>query len=334
MLNPLKYFRNRTTGLVLGSGGAKGLSHIAVAEYLESMGITVDLVVGSSIGAVVGALYCSGTLSSFKEDIISKTVSELLSYFDPVFPRSGLIEGKECMEYLESFIPPNTEFEDLHIPLAVVSTDYYTGETVVFRSGNVHEAVRASISIPGVFVPVRYKGTLLIDGGVANPLPVNIARGMGAGLTVAVNLHPTVENDKWKKYVRSRMDKSHRAADARDVEIIKERPPAGLNIKELSSLTKPANWVKTIEQWMRPQYDKQTFPMPNIFEVIMQTIDIMEFINTKMMLRYNTPTVLIEPQLADVGTLDFNKAQKIITQGYIACSKVQKELVGKIQNWR
>ena len=190
MSNPLKFFGNRTVGLALGSGGAKGLSHIAVVEYLRSMEIPIHMIAGSSIGAVVGAIYCVGALDRFKQDILKLTLREMLKYMDPVVPRSGLIEGKGFVKFLERYVPPAALLEELEVPLAVVATDYATGAPVVFRSGNVLEALRASVSIPGVLVPVRYRDTLLVDGGVSIPLPISVVRGMGAGLTIAVNLHP------------------------------------------------------------------------------------------------------------------------------------------------
>lgn len=328
MLNPLKYFRNSKVGLALGSGGAKGLSHIAVVEYLESLEIPIHMIAGSSIGAVVGALYCAGTLGKFKEDILKFTLRDLLSFMDPVVPRSGFIEGKGFLKFMARYIPRGLNIENLRPPLAIVATDYINGTPVIFRSGSILEALRASISIPGVMVPVRYRGTLLVDGGVANPLPVNVVRGMGAGLTIAVNLHPQLKKRGIRQYVESSMVDPGARVDLMDTTNIRnEQKP------ETTDRIAGIKWLKAIEQWLRtdPGSDKKN--MPNIFEVMTQSVDIMEYVNTALMLKYNSPTVLIEPDVIDVQTLGFTDAKKIIDEGFLACSRVKKTLIRKVKLW-
>ncbi|OHD65559.1 MAG: hypothetical protein A2176_03155 [Spirochaetes bacterium RBG_13_51_14] len=328
MLNPLKYFRKRNVGLALGSGGAKGLAHIAVMEYLESLGIPIHLIAGSSIGAVIGALHCMGKLGAFKEDILKLSLRDLLTLIDPVMPRSGLIHGKGFIRFMERYIPRNALIEDLAIPLAVIATDYVNGTPVVFRTGSILEALRASVSIPGVLVPVRYRDTLLVDGGVANPLPINTVRGMGADITIAVNLHPQIKKRGLRHYVKSTMSSPAVQADTRDIEIngegqISRKPyPAG-----------GATWLKAVEQWFRPDMGNSGMVMPNIFEVIAQSVDIMEYVNTMLILKYNAPTVLIEPSVIDVETLNFTDADRIIAEGHRACSLVRKSLIRRVRSW-
>ena len=326
MSNPLKFFGNRNVGLALGSGGAKGLAHVAVIEYLVSMGIPIHMIAGSSIGAVVGALYCVGALDRFKQDILKFTLREMLKYMDPVMPRSGLIEGKGFVKFLERYISRDTMIEDLEVPLAVVATDYSTGMPVVFRSGNALEALRASVSIPGVLVPVRYRGTLLVDGGVSNPLPISVVRGMGAGMTIAVNLHPRLKKRGLRQLVKAQMD-----------------APAPVNPEEVeiigggSALAAPAaggsKWIRLIEQWLSAERGKGDKKMPNIFDVIAQSVDIMEYINTALMLQYDSPTVLIEPNVIDVASMNFADAGRIMYEGYLACARVKGQLTRKIKAW-
>ena len=327
MFNPLKYFRNRKVGLALGSGGAKGVSHIAVIEYLESMGIPIDMIAGSSIGAVIGALYCFGTMRMFKDDLMNMTKRDLLGFFDPVFPRSGLLQGNGYMEFLEKYIPSETMIEDLPIPFAIVATDYTDGRTVVFRKGNLLEAIRASVSIPGIFQPVRYGNTFLLDGGVANPLPINVVKGMGAGMTIAVNLHPTVHKIRMKSEVKTRIDRMPIMVDSRDIEIIDEKK----QLLDMSADDHELGWMKAVESWITSDKKTEKIKPPSIFEVIFQSIDIMEYTNTIMMLKYNTPSVLIEPDLPDIGTLDFIQVKKILTEGYRSSAAVRKYLLGKVK---
>lgn len=325
MFNPLKYFRNRSVGLALGSGGAKGLAHLAVIEELESMGIPVQMIAGSSIGAVVGALYGCGSLQRFKEDILRLTFRDMLTYMDPVVPRSGLIDGKGVMKFLERYIPGDAAIEDLRIPLAVVATDYENGMPVIIRSGSVLEALRASISIPGVFVPVRYRETLLVDGGVSNPLPVNVVKRMGAGITVAVNLHPRIRKVGLRKYVKSKMPREGDEADSRDIELVSQGGKSPLPLPASG-----AGWRRALEKWVRPAGREG---MPNIFEVIARSVDIMEYVNTELLLKYNKPSVLIEPNVINASTLGFNEARSIINEGYLACARVRKSIVRRIAYW-
>jgi NTE family protein len=327
-INPLKYLRNRKVGLALGSGGAKGLSHVAVIEYLVSMGVPIHMIAGSSIGAVVGALYCAGSLGKFKEDILKLTLRDMLSYIDPVVPRSGLIEGKGFMRFMERYIPRSARIEELKIPLAVLATDYVDGTPVVFRSGSVLEALRASVSMPGVLLPVRYRGTLLVDGGVSNPLPVNVVRSMGAGITIAVNLHPRLKKRGLRHYVKSSMKAPDPEVHPEDMEFLNDRPAL-----DTPSRGAGIKWLQTIEHWLKTNPGGKKKNMPNIFEVITQSVDIMEYVNTLLILRYNSPTVLIEPNVIDVATLNFIDANKIMMEGYLACSRQRKTLSRKVLAW-
>jgi NTE family protein len=330
VINPFKYFRNRRVGLALGSGGAKGISHISVIEFLQSLNIPIDMVAGSSIGAVIGAVYCSGALKELKEEILKIELNDMLSIFDPVFPKSGLIAGKKFIEFLTRFVPKTIKIEDLKIPLAIVATDYYSGMPIVFRSGNVLEAVRASISIPGVFVPVKYRDTILIDGGVAKPLPIDVVKNMGAGITIAVNLHPTVHKKRLKKILRKITQDDTVLESKTKLEIAQS--PESMKHHELTRVIKDAKWLKSVEKWLGVGIDKGD-KLPNIFELISQSVDIMEYSNTMLMLKYQRPTLLIEPDLLDVKSLDFTHPSHALTEGFRACEKVRKRIIRKIKYW-
>jgi len=327
MLNLLKLFRKKKVGLALGSGGAKGMAHIAVIEFLGSMGIPINYIAGSSIGSLVGALYCCGSLGRFKEDMRKMTRKDMLSLFDPVFPRSGLLQGADFMEFMKKYIPPETKIEDLPVSLAVTSTDYTDGKTVIFRTGNLLEAVRASISIPGILVPVKYRGTYLIDGGVSNPLPVNVLKKMGAGFTIAVNLHPAVSKIRLKKYARSVDIRT--VVDARDLEVVREEAPREIPGKEEDG----GSFFKTIEKYLGSEKDREKEKRPSIFDILMKSFDIMEFMNTRMMLKYNPPTVLLEPDALEYGTMDFMDFDSIMDAGLRACIKARGNLKRRIGLW-
>ncbi len=173
-------------GLVLGAGGARGYAHIGVLQVLEQANIHADFVVGCSAGAIAAALYASG------QDMTQ--LAQLFTYpgfskrlIDIAPSREGLVKGDKFLEVVR-LLTKNADFADLPIPLAVVATDIERGELVIFREGNVAEAVRASISIPGFFKPYRYRDRLLVDGAVISRLPIHVAREMGADKILAVDV--------------------------------------------------------------------------------------------------------------------------------------------------
>ncbi len=325
MLNPLKYFRNRTVGVALGSGGAKGLAHIAVLDYLKTEGVPVHRLAGSSIGAVIGALYSIGAMERYRDELLKMDWKELLSLVDPVFPRMGLVEGKKLRGFLSKFIPEKANLEDLPVPLSVVATDYFSGLPVVFTRGNVLDALRASIAIPGVFTPVKYGDSFLIDGGVSNPLPVDVLARMKSGLTIAVNLHPTLPRRFLKKTVREALD-SAAMADASAIE-------DGGAMSSGATAGKDGRWRISNLIGSHRKSKEEKDPAPNLFQIISQAIDIMEYMNTLMILRAFKPAVLIQPDLIDMPTLDFTHASRAIEEGYAACRRVQGQLQRKIKPW-
>ncbi len=327
MINPAKFFRNRKVGLALGSGGAKGLSHIAVIEYLENMKIPIDIVAGSSIGAVIGAVYLCGNMKKLKDDMLVFSKKELLSVVDITMPKSGLLKGNSFIKFLTKYIPENAKIEDLPKPLAIVATDYYTGKQIIFRKGNILEALRASISIPGVLIPAVYGDTILIDGGVANPLPVDVLKDMGSGLTIAVNLHPVLKVAGIKKIVKSGAKKIGLDVFPEGIAYADNKN----NVIVPDSKKNYTDWFKNIEQWISKERQKVFFP--SIFEVFFQAINIMEHVNTQNILKHFKPTVLIEPDLVHIGTLDFHNAKSIITAGYDASADKKNELIRKIRFW-
>ncbi len=320
MISLLGLFRKKKTGLVLGSGGSKGIAHIAVIEYLEALEIPISMISGSSIGALVAAVYASGSLRAFKDDLLKMDRKQVRSYFDPVFPISGLMEGRKLKAFLSKYIPADAKIEDLPIPIGLVATDLFNGEAVVLRSGNVIDAVRASISMPGIFVPVKYGESVLVDGGVANPLPIDIVQAMGADLSIAVNLHPKIHNERLKRTIKKRdiseLDPDSLSDTPRSDKDIK---PAGISL------------LKSAEKWLGRDRSKKVDELPNILEVITQAIDIMGYVNTTMMLKYARPTVLIEPDLVDMPTLDFAHASRALTEGHAASWKMKRALLRRIK---
>lgn len=174
-------------GLALGSGGARGYAHIGVLKVLEKYRIPIDYIAGTSMGSLVGALYANG----INIDLLGKLVGHMKkkNLVDLVVPKRGLIRGTIIKEMVR-LLTHGKKLEDLAIPTAVVATDLITGERVVFTEGPVDDAVRASISIPGIFEPVEFDGKLLVDGAVVDRVPISVVREMGADIVLAVDVGP------------------------------------------------------------------------------------------------------------------------------------------------
>ncbi|WP_138415038.1 patatin-like phospholipase family protein [Aquibacillus sediminis] len=176
--------RKPKIGLALGSGGAKGFSHLGVIKVLVDHGINIDLIAGSSMGAFVGSLYGAG---QEVDNLYRLATTFKRKYFlDFTVPKMGFIQGDRIKEYIRLFTY-NKNLEDFKIPVGVVATNLHTGEKKVFYRGNAADAVRASISIPGVFVPMKIKNDIYIDGGVIDRVPISVAREMGADIVIGVD---------------------------------------------------------------------------------------------------------------------------------------------------
>ena len=171
--------------LVLGGGAARGYAHVGVIKVLESNGIRPDIIVGTSVGSVVGALYAAGH-SGFELQRLALAMDDGM-VSDWSLPDRGFIKGEALQNYVNSVLS-NRPIEKLAKTLAIVATDLQTGEAVVFRTGNTGMAVRASSSVPGIFQPVRINGHDYVDGGLVSPVPVTIARSLGADIVIAVDV--------------------------------------------------------------------------------------------------------------------------------------------------
>lgn len=177
--------RRPKIGLALGSGGLRGLAHVGVLRVLEREAIPVDYMAGCSIGSLIGALYASGLAL----DDIEKLAKHLKRrhWLDFVIPKMGLFSGDRVLNMIQILTKKKT-FDQLQVPLSVVATELHEGKEVVFDSGDVASAVRASVSVPGIFVPFEIDNMMLVDGAVLNPTPIDVVRKMGADIVIAVDL--------------------------------------------------------------------------------------------------------------------------------------------------
>nr|HMT20737.1 patatin-like phospholipase family protein [Promineifilum sp.] len=183
-------------GLVLGGGGARGLAHIGVLHVLEQAGIPIDYLAGTSMGGLVGALFAAGIPFPVVEQEVARLgdVKEQLRLIDVSITSAGLsIRGRRIYNFMADLLGDDLTFADLRLPLAMASVDLKTGRPIVLQGGLVIDAVRATISIPGVFEPVELGDYRLVDGGVLNNVPVDIALDMGATRTIAVDVLPSYD---------------------------------------------------------------------------------------------------------------------------------------------
>jgi len=308
-------------GLALGSGSARGWAHIGVIKALTEAGIHVDYVAGTSVGAVVGAVYASGRIDSFKDVVLQLDWKKIAFFLDVVFPKSGLIDGNRIAEFIRSHVGEKN-IEDLSLPFCAVSTDLATGNEVVFQDGDIIEAVRASISVPGVFTPVRKSGAILVDGGLVNPVPVSVVRKMGADLVIAVDLnHDIIDKKGLKKAsITNSSALAHNPGTMQGLtkgSKILDALNNRLETLDLAALTH-------IRQWMARD------PMPNIFEVLMTSINIMETQITATRLKADPPEALIQPHLGHIRFLEFNRAEEAIVAGYEETKRIKTCLSEKL----
>ncbi len=200
----------KKVGLALSGGAARGLAHVGVLQVLQKEGIPIDMIAGTSSGAVIGAAYAwSQDTTRMIRDALDANWKKMAPLIDPSLPRSGFIKGKKVRDLISTYVGGEVDFKDLKIPFACVTTDIDTGEEVVIDSGSVPDALRATISIPGVFTIVKHKGRFVVDGGLTTPVPVEVVRRMGADFIIAVNVTPDVTGRMGKAY-RQRVE-THKA---------------------------------------------------------------------------------------------------------------------------
>ncbi len=305
--------RRPRVGLALGSGGARGWAHLGVIEALEKEGIEISCVAGASMGALVGAVYCSGKLDMLREVALTLDARTVLSYFfEMKFPRSGLIDGDRVLKFLREFIMP-ADIEALPIPFAAVATDLFSGEGVTIREGDVLDAVRASISIPGIFTPVKRNDGYLVDGGLVNPVPVDVCRRLGAEYVIAVRVnHGPVRGEGVAEMAEALPDEP--GAPPGDPQNLGER---------LSRRLKQMGWngLPSGQQFFRGE------DHPSIFDVLGNSIRIMEAEISTLRLQDHPPDLLMDPELGALGIMEFHRVQEALECGHAIVEQCLPDLL-------
>jgi NTE family protein len=299
--SPVKPEATRPTiGLALGGGAARGFAHIGVMRTLAAHGIVPDVIVGTSIGAVVGGCYAARQLDSFETWARGLRVRSIFSYLDISLSGSGLISGSHLAAKLNETLADD-RIEDLPIRFAAIATEFNTGHEIWLTRGRVADAMRASYALPGIFPPVRVGGRWLVDGALVNPVPVSAARALGARLVIAVNLNADL-------FGRGTIIADH-GSNAEDDDAAAElAKPYGLRA------------MFSGEHSLRRQLFGSR-GRPGIPTVMVEAFNVMQDRITRARLAGDPPDVLISPRLGKIGWFDFHRASDAIALGTEAAEK-------------
>jgi len=286
-------------GLALGSGAARGWAHIGVLEGLKDAGIEPDVVCGTSMGAFVGAAYVTGRLSELKAWACALTRREIASLVDIRLTGGGLIQGEEITA-LMSQLGIATSIEQAAKPFAAVATSLVTGREIWLRAGPIAQAVRASIGIPGILSPVKHEDDWLLDGGLVNPVPVSVCRALGADILIAVNLNSDLVGRRFEA-----------AAEPRDVVHTTAVPQDIIN-RLLEKV--PQAWRHHAAE-IAPRLLSAHPKAPAYFEVLANSLNIMEDQITRTRLAGEPPHVMLAPRLGHFDPFAFDRAKEAIAEG-------------------
>ena len=301
--------RKPIIGIALGSGAARGWAHLGVLEALAELGLEAKVVAGTSIGALVGAVHAAGGTDALREVVLGLDWKELLRVADPVLPRSGLLDGRKVAAALTEFMPTH-DIESLALPFRAVATDLFSGGEVQLIAGDLLEAVRASISVPGLFTPVERGGRTLVDGGLVNPVPVSVAREMGADYVIAVDVnHYNVEEQGPRAKPSPLLVK---ALTSLEKDPGRERSHPALRafeqgVARLREAAKP-----TIRRWV----DEQS--APRIHEVLLTSLNIMEARIGASRLAAEPADLLLRPRVGGIRFHEFQRGEEAMAEGYRA----------------
>ena len=280
--------------LVLSGGGARGIAHLGVIEELERRGYEIASVAGTSMGALVGGVYADDAMLPFKKWMLSLDKLKIFSLVDFTLSRQGMVRGDKVFNKMKDFIP-DTPIENLRIPYVAVAVDLISKKEVVFREGSLFDAIRASVSIPSVFTPVRTSEGLLVDGGVLNNIPVNHAIRVPGDLLVVVNVNSSIPVSR-PRISREEDEKQKRAYQ-----------------KKIEEFQAHLHKILPQNQSEKPSHSHEE--KMGYFHLIDKTVSLMTDRLAQMLMQDYNPDLLIEVSHDACGTFDFYKAGEMIEMG-------------------
>jgi NTE family protein len=275
----------KNVALVLSGGGARGLAHIGVIEELMNNGYTISSIAGTSIGSLIGGVYVSGKLPVFKEWICHIGKFDLLKLMDFAIYKNGFIKGEKVFKKLQDFID-DTDIENLNIPYSAVSVDIRKHKEIIFRSGNLVQAIRASVAIPTILRPLNFHGTELVDGGVLNPLPLDAVERTAGDIVVAVDLNSSIPYSR-------------------------KHAPNG-QIKHDSNYLKAKEFIN--RKWPGSTKDKSIKGV-SIFDLITESIYTMQMKLTETAIEKFRPDILVSISKFSCEIYEYHRAEEIIEYG-------------------
>lgn len=286
-------------GLALGSGSARGWSHIGIIRVLEKAGIVPDIICGTSIGSLVGAAYADGQLESLESWVRGLTWQGIVGLLD-FTTNGGLIHGEKLFAFLRTHFN-NRDFASLPKAFGAVATELVTGREVWLREGSVIDAVRASAALPGLFKPAQFDGRLMVDGALVNPVPVSLCRAMGADIVIAVDLNSDLIG---RHFDLGQASEEPQAPST--LATVLDKLPLGLGRLKSGPATSTV--------------------MPSIFDVLSISLNIMQVRITRSRLAGEPADVLIRPRLANFALMDYHRAAQAIEEGERAAQQALPEL--------
>jgi len=281
-----------TIGIALGSGSARGWSHIGVLQQLSAMGIEPHIVCGTSIGALVGAAYIQGRLDVLGEWVCKLDSKKIVKFLDiNLMAKGGFIEGKRLTDFLAEKIG-NGLIEDLPKPFATVASDLKTGRELWIKKGSVMDAIRSSFALPGIFTPVKSGDNWLVDGGLVNPVPVSLCKALGAEIVIAVNINGDIVGKHLRK-INSKKEEE----------------------QELTFMDRLSKEIRTRASSMIPKALETREGAPSLFEVVAGSLNIMQDRITRSRMAGDPADVVLTPRLAHMGLLEFDRGEEAIVEG-------------------
>lgn len=311
--------KKRKIGLALGSGSARGWSHIGVIRALEKREIYPEIICGTSVGSIVAAAYASNQLDDLEAWVKTLEWKDIVGFMDFNFKGGGgLFKGKKLFDYMKERFG-ESEISSLPKKFGAVATDVETGFEVWLRSGKLLSAARASISLPAIFTPVLRDGRWLVDGGLVNPVPVSLCRAMGADYIIAVDLNSDL------------LDTNPPSIQSKEENTQSTVPEDNENH---SNSKDPSFWTATKERitssfWgkdLKDTLEKEKDERPSMIEVISKSINIMQIRITRSRMAGDPPDVLLTPKLGYMGLMEFHRAKEAIDEGFASVERFDSML--------
>lgn len=288
-------------GLALGGGAARGLAHIGVIEELLDAGIKPDVIAGTSMGAFVGGAYAAGKFDAIESWAKTLNMRAFMSLLDVGLTRGGVIDGQRVCDWLDE-LGMEQPIESLPIPYAAVATDLADGSEVWLKEGSLTAAIRASISVPGILRPVLLDRRWLVDGGLVNQLPVSTCRALGADFVIAVNVADGLLGSRRQKLRAGTTKDAEDKRTARIAQILEQMPTA----------------LRGAAEYIVPSLIRGGPESPAYFDVLANSLNIMQERITELRLADEPPNVSIVPDVASINLLDFDRAEEAVSAGRVA----------------